>query len=54
MSQRLYVDYERALCEMDSNTYREKTSKMAEIENYVNVLIENNRVYADEINSLKR
>ena len=27
---------------------------MAEIESYVNVLIENNRAYADEINVLKR
>ena len=27
---------------------------MAEIESYVNVLIENNRAYADEINLLKR
>ena len=27
---------------------------MAEIESYVNVLIENNRAYAEEINLLKR
>ena len=54
MSQRLYPDYDRILLESDQNTYRQKGSKMAEIESYVNVLIENNRAYAQEINQLKR
>ena len=54
MSQRLYIDYDRGLHEADANSSREKASKMTEIEAYVNVLIENNRTYADEINLLKR
>lgn len=33
---------------------RDKANKMAEIEAYVNILIDNNRNYADELNSLKR
>jgi len=31
MSQRLYQDYDRVLCDVDPNVYREKVSKMTEI-----------------------
>lgn len=47
MTQRLYMDYDRGIYEPEINSNRDKTSKMAEIENYVNVLIDNNRSYAD-------
>lgn len=47
MTQRLYVDYDRCAYEPEIVSNRDKTSKMAEIENYVNVLIDNNRAYAD-------
>ena len=53
MAQRLYIDYNQPF-EGEPATFRDKASKMTEIEAYVNVLIDNNRAYADELNLLKR
>jgi hypothetical protein len=47
MSQRLYLDYDRLYNEPEPTYLKDKSSKITEIEAYVNVLIENNRVYAD-------
>ena len=47
MAQRLSYNYE--------NTYeREKTSKMNQIENYVSVLIDHNKNYADQLNLMRK
>jgi len=47
MSQRLYLDYDRSYHETEPAYLKDKNSKITEIEAYVSVLIENNRVYAD-------
>lgn len=47
MSQRLYLDYDRPYYEAEPVYHKDKNSKITEIEAYVNVLIENNRTYAD-------
>jgi len=47
MSQRLYLDYDRPYYEPEPAYLKDKNSKITEIEAYVNVLIENNRTYAD-------
>lgn len=54
MSQRLYIDYDWPCYDSTPAVPREKASKMAEIEAYVNILIDNNRNYAEELNALKR
>lgn len=41
------MDYDRSCYDSEFATNREKASKMTEIETYVNILIENNRTYAE-------
>lgn len=54
MSQRSYLDYDRMHYEPEPAYYKDKNSKITEIEAYVNVLIDNNRAYADELNALRK
>lgn len=61
MSQRLCVNYEREdkyQSNSSSDSYqcqcKGKPSRMIEIESYVNVLIENNKNYSEEINLLRK
>jgi hypothetical protein len=55
MAQRLYLDYDREERYYEEpKVQREKASKMAEIENYVSILIDNNRAYGEELNILRK
>lgn len=55
MAQRLYLDYDREERYYEEpKLQREKASKMAEIESYVSILIDNNRAYGEELNILRK